>query len=70
MLRSPLLLIVLLLNAAPPAQDAADLLKRIGVKRGIVAVVQPDRDATAVQLAASTELTAWVHGRQSTMELP
>ncbi|MBI3856912.1 MAG: PQQ-binding-like beta-propeller repeat protein [Planctomycetes bacterium] len=41
------------------ADDAAALLKKIGLKRGIIAVVQPGRDALPVDLARSSELLVY-----------
>src|SRR5438552_17265939 len=52
-------LLILLLGAAPQADDAAALLKKRGLKRGIVVVVQPARDALPVELAASSELIVY-----------
>jgi outer membrane protein assembly factor BamB len=58
--RHAALLVLALLAAAPQADDAAALLKKIGIKRGIVAVVQPGNDALPVELASSSELLVYV----------
>jgi len=59
MLRSALLLSALLLNGAPQGDDAAELLKKIGLKRGIVAVIQPARAELPVDLARASELLVY-----------
>ena len=53
----------LILLAGAPAQapdDVAEILRRIGVRRGIVAVVQPAREALPLELAKSSELHLYV----------
>jgi outer membrane protein assembly factor BamB len=57
--RLAVFLVLLLLSAAPQANDAAALLKKIGIKRGIVAVVQPGHDALPVELASASELLVY-----------
>jgi outer membrane protein assembly factor BamB len=58
MLRSALLICALLLRGTR-GDDAAELLKTIGVKRGIVAVIQPARAALPVDLARASELVVY-----------
>src|SRR5437868_15363223 len=51
--------LLLLLGAVPQADDSAELLKKIGLRRGIVAVIQPARDGLPVELAAASELVVY-----------
>jgi outer membrane protein assembly factor BamB len=47
-------------SAAPQsADDARELLQRIGLRRGIIAVIQPARDGIAVDLAKSSEFLVY-----------
>ncbi len=52
--------ILLLCVSAAPQQSADDLLKKIGARRGIVAVVGVERDAVAVDLARTSELQVFL----------
>src|SRR2546425_10824260 len=54
---------LLLLAATPPHQasdNAAEILKKIGLRRGIVAVVEPAGETLAIDLAKSSELFVYV----------
>jgi outer membrane protein assembly factor BamB len=60
MLRSALFLLALLGSGDPQSDDAAGLLKKIGLKRGIVAVLQPAPAGLPVELARASELVVYV----------
>src|SRR5438105_2291213 len=57
-------LAALLLSAATPPQQASDnsaeILKKIGLRRGIVAVVEPAGETLALDLAKSSDLFVYV----------
>jgi outer membrane protein assembly factor BamB len=67
MVRTTLLLVALLLSPRPQGDDAAELLKKIAFKRGIVAVVEPAQAELAVGLASRSELVVYAQTTDGAM---